>query len=126
MLRTLSVLICVGVGEIVIGQTFSSSGELSRVFHMERELVEVLRAQKARLEEGLDHVSTYTQQVEDMYSKNNCANGACGKEFMMENIVGNPIYGYQVLKRMHVYFKNVEATLKDVDVKRKRQKKRKS
>ena len=60
----------------------------------------------------------YTAEVEKMYRNENCQQG-CAREVMMEKIVGNPIYSYQLLKRMHVYIKNIESTLRDVDVKSK-------
>ena len=99
--------------------TFSSSGELSRVFYMEQDLVQVMRGQKAQLEEALEQLGEYTAEVEKMYRTENCQQG-CPREVMMEKIVGNPIYSYQLLKRMHVYIKNIESALRDVDVKGKK------
>ena len=96
--------------------TFSSSGELSRVFYMEQDLVRVMREQKVQLEEALEQLGEYTAEVEKMYRNENCQQN-CAREVMMEKIVGNPIYSYQLLKRMHVYIKNVESALRDVDVK---------
>ena len=98
--------------------TFSSSGELSRVFHMEQDLVRVMRDQKGQLEDALEQLGEYTAEVERMYTNENCQQD-CAKEVMMEKIVGNPIYSYQLLKRMHVYIKNIESALRDVDVKSK-------
>ena len=98
--------------------TFSSSGELSRVFYMEQDLVQVMREQKSQLEDALEQLGEYTAEVEKMYRNENCQQG-CAREVMMEKIVGNPIYSYQLLKRMHVYIKNIESTLRDVDVKSK-------
>ncbi len=115
-------IMAVVVGEAKMGPTqhiFSSSGDIARVFGMEREMVKVLKRQKERLEEGLDYLHSYTKQVDEMYEKEDCSDLKCDADYMMEHIVGNPIYSYQLLKRMYVYLKNVESALRDVDTKSK-------
>ena len=69
--------------------------ELARVFYLELDLARVMRVQKARLEDALGHLSEYTRQVDKMYANENCPEGDCAREVMMEKIVGNPIYSYQ-------------------------------
>ena len=83
---------------------------------MEQDLVRVMREQKVQLQKALEQLGEYTAEVEKMYRNENCQQN-CAREVMMEKIVGNPIYSYQLLKRMHVYIKNVESALRDVDVK---------
>ena len=116
--RVWLVLASIYLADLAICQIYSSSGELARVFRLERELVEVLKAQKERIEDGLDNIFTYTKQVEEMYDKEDCPMGECDQDHMTETIVGNPIYSYQLLKRLHVSFKNVETALRDIDVKK--------
>ena len=36
---------------------------------------------------------------------------------MMQKVVGNPIYNYQMLKRLLVYWKNMEESIKKIDTK---------
>ena len=43
----------------------------------------------------------------------------CDDVTFTNKIVGNPIYSYQVLKRLHVYWKNMENVIKDADGKSK-------
>ncbi len=65
----------------------------------------------------------YGDEMRDMYSREGCwplAESACSDDsVLVERIIGNPIYSYQTLKRLFVYFKKVEETLKAVDVKSK-------
>ena len=119
MEKTLTTLALVAAAAVVVAaarSSSSSSSELARVFYLELDLVHVMREQKVQLEDALNHLSEYTRQVDKMYSNENCPEGVCAREVMMEKIVGNPIYSYQLLKRIHVYMKNVEAALRNVDV----------
>ena len=43
----------------------------------------------------------------------------CTTQEITDRIIGNPIYNYQVLRRVVIHFKNVEAKLKEIDTKSK-------
>ncbi|XP_059092577.1 prolyl 4-hydroxylase subunit alpha-2-like [Tigriopus californicus] len=102
------------------GQIFSSMGELAKVFKMEVELVSVLQRHRDTLEESLNQIKNYAQEVKAMYEKEDCwpVKEKCTDQNLMDKIVGNPIYNYQVLKRLNVYFKKVEEATKAVDTKK--------
>ena len=82
-------------------------------------MVEVLRKQKAQLEAGLKSIRSYTQEVEALYQGENCWNLDSCDEDVLEKIVGNPIYNYQMLKRLLLYWKTLEEDMKKIDTKRK-------
>ena len=44
-----------------------------------------------------------------------CPEGECTEEMHTERIIGNPIYNYQLLKRVTVYWSNVEKAIGKVD-----------
>ena len=46
-----------------------------------------------------------------------CPEGECTEEMTRERIIGNPIYNYQLLKRITVYWDNVEQAIGKVDKK---------
>ena len=98
---------------------FMSSIDLKNMFRMEMAMVEVLRQQKAQLEAGLQSIRHYTSQVEDLYSGENCwPPDKCDDSQILQKIVGNPIYNYQMLKRLLYSWKTMEDDLKKIDTKR--------
>ena len=98
---------------------FMSSIDLKNIFRMEMSMVEVLRKQKAQLEAGLQNIHSYTQEVDMLYQGEGCSNLQSCNEDILERIVGNPIYNYQMLKRLLVYWKSMEEEMKKIDTKRK-------
>ena len=61
----------------------------------------------------------YAGQVRDMYAREDCwpVGEKCSEEEMVNRVMVNPIYNYQAIKRLVVYFKEVEKTLGSVDIK---------
>ena len=99
---------------------FMSSIDMKNMFRLELELVEVLRKHKAQLEAGLNSIHSYTREVESLYQGENCwPPQECTDDQLVQNIVGNPIYNYQMLKRFLVHWKNMEDDIKKLDTKRK-------
>ena len=98
---------------------FMSSIDLKNMFRLEMSMVEVLRKQKAQLEAGLKSIRSYTQEVEALYQGENCWNLDSCDDDVLEKIVGNPIYNYQMLKRLLLYWKTLEEDMKKIDTKRK-------
>ena len=98
-----------------------SNTDLKEIFRMEHAMVEVLRSHKSQLEASLDSIRGYVRDVEDLYSGEGCdaAGEKCDAQTLADRIVGNPIYNYQLLKRLVVYWKNMETVIKKVDAKRK-------
>jgi len=96
---------------------FMSSIDLKNMFRLEMSMVEVLRKQKAQLEAGLKSIRSYTQEVEALYQGENCWNLDSCDDDILERIVGNPIYNYQMLKRLLVYWKTLEEDMKKIDTK---------
>ena len=91
---------------------FMSSIDLKNLFRLEMSMVEVLRKQKAQLEAGLESIYSYTQEVEALYQGENCWPLETCDEGTFDRIVGNPIYNYQMLKRLLVYWKSLEEDMK--------------
>lgn len=121
-LACLATLLCSLIfGTVTNGQIFSSMGELANVFKMEVELVSVLQRHRDTLETSLNQIKNYAQEVKAMYEKEDCwpVKEKCTDQNLMDKIVGNPIYNYQVLKRLNVVFKKVEEAAKAVDTKSK-------
>ena len=54
-----------------------------------------------------------------LYQGEGCSNLQSCNEDILERIVGNPIYNYQMLKRLLVYWKTLEEDMKKIDTKRK-------
>ena len=99
---------------------FMSAVDLKNMFNLELAMVEVLRQQKEQLEAGLKSIRSYSEQVETLYRGENCwPPDRCDDTDILERIVGNPIYNYQMLKRLLVYWKNMEEQVKKIDTKRK-------
>ena len=98
---------------------FMSSTDLKNLFRMELNMVEVIKKQKIQLEESLREIHTYVTEVEELYKGENCTPSAdnCDEETLLEKVVGNPIYNYQMLKRLLVYWKNMEDSVKKIDTK---------
>ena len=98
----------------------SSMGELNRAFKLELNLVHILTSHKAEFESSLDVIRDFIGTVEEMYVKEDCwPMEKCDEDRFAQRILANPIYNYQVLKRLVVDIKNVEEKLKAFDVKSK-------
>ena len=83
--------------------SFMSSIDMKNLFRMEMALVEVLRKHKAQLEATLNSIHSYTHEVEALYEGENCwPPQECSDDILVQKIVGNPIYNYQMLKRFLV------------------------
>lgn len=109
-------------GKIRTTDAFMSAVDLKNMFKLEMAMVEVLRQQKEQLEAGLKSIRSYADQVETLYRGENCwPPDRCDDTDILERIVGNPIYNYQMLKRLLVYWKNMEEDIKKIDTKRKTQ-----
>lgn len=86
---------------------------MARLVAMEGELVTEARRHADQLEVALTAVEEYVKEVHQVYG--GCPGGACDEETMMERVLGNPIYNYQLLKRVTVYWANVEKAISKVD-----------
>ncbi|CAB4054112.1 P4HA [Lepeophtheirus salmonis] len=63
-------------------------------------------------------IKEYTRDVESLYRNEGCwPLESCIESKIFEQIVGNPIYNYQVLRRLIVNWKNTEDSLKKIDIK---------
>ena len=96
---------------------FMSSTDLKNLFRMELSMVEVIKKQKVQLEQSLREIHTYVTEVEELYKGENCSGNNCDDDILLEKVVGNPIYNYQMLKRLLVYWKNMEDSVKKIDTK---------
>lgn len=95
-------------------------GELSKAFRLEQDLVHILKEHKAQLEKSLESIHEFADNVENMYQNEGCwpiKDNKCSEEEIAQKIVGNPIYNFQVIKRLLVNLKDVEEKLRDMDVK---------
>ena len=95
------------------GDLLSWGPGMARLVAMEGELVAEARRHANQLEVALTAVEEYVKEVHQVYG--GCPGGACDEETMMERVLGNPIYNYQLLKRVTVYWANVEKAISKVD-----------
>ena len=73
---------------------------------------------KHQLERSLRNIKEYVDDVEKLYVGENCHPvESCDDVTITNKIVGNPIYSYQVLKRLNVNWKTMESSIKDADSK---------
>ena len=98
---------------------FMSSIDLKNMFQLEISMVEVLLKQEAQLEAGLKSIRSYTKEIEKIYRGENCWPLDACDEDAVNRIVGNPIYNYQMLKRLLDNWKGVEEDMKKIDTNRK-------
>ena len=96
-----------------VGDLLSWGPGMARLVAMEGELVAEARRHADHLEAALTAVEEYVREVHQVYG--GCPGGACDEETMMERVLGNPIYNYQLLKRVTVYWANVEKAISRVD-----------
>ena len=54
-----------------------------------------------------------------LYQGEGCLDAQSCDDDILERIVGNPIYNYQMLKRLLVHWKKLEEEMKNIDTKRK-------
>ena len=82
--------------------------------------VNVMLMYKHQLERSLRNIQVYVDDVEKLYVGENCHPvEVCDDVTITNKIVGNPIYSYQVLKRLNVNWKTMEASIKEADSKSK-------
>ena len=113
---TLGLLGHEGQGKVRKTDAFMSSTDLKNLFKMEMSMVEVIKKQKVQLEESLREIHNYVTEVEELYRGENCLEN-CDDDTLLQKVVGNPIYNYQMLKRLLVYWKNMEDSVKKIDTK---------
>ena len=83
-------------------------------------IVGTLRHYKDQLDRSLYHITHYVQEVDELYKNEDCFPPTeCDDRDLQDRIVSNPIYNYQMLKRLLVYWKTMEDTIKKIDTKSK-------
>ncbi|XP_040565364.1 prolyl 4-hydroxylase subunit alpha-2 [Lepeophtheirus salmonis] len=103
---------------VISENSILNSESLYRVFKIERELFKVLQERQKQLQDSLELIKEYTRDVESLYRNEGCwPLESCIESKIFEQIVGNPIYNYQVLRRLIVNWKNTEDSLKKIDIK---------
>ena len=66
--------------------------------------IEVLEAHKQQIENSLEAIHDYVNQVADVYKNEGCwPPKSCSDDMLLDNIVGNPIYCYQVRLNQYYY-----------------------
>ena len=99
---------------------FMSSADLQNIFKLEQGLVNSLRKYKAQLDKSLYDINHYVREVDELYKNENCyPPDQCEDHNLQARIVSNPIYNYQMLKRLLVYWKIMEDNIKEIDIKSK-------
>lgn len=85
---------------------------------LEKELVGLLKNVGDQLETSLTSIYQYVDEVNKIYDAE-CPNGRenCPQDIIVERIVGNPVYNYQLLKRIIVFYKKVENSINKIDLK---------
>ena len=92
----------------------TSQAALARLASMEKELVQLAREHAEKMEAAVNAIEEYVAQVSDVYGAA-CKGGECSESQLQEKVLGNPIYNYQLLKRVTVYWANVEKAIDKVD-----------
>ena len=78
---------------------------LAKLVHLERLVVAELSDQADQLREAVDNIEEYLSEVREVYS--HCGEGDYSEKDT-EAILGNPIHNFQLLKRVTVFWKNVQ------------------
>ena len=66
--------------------------------------IEVLETHKQKIESSLEAIHDYVNQVADVYKNEGCwPPKSCSDDMLLDNIVGNPIYCYQVRLNQYNY-----------------------
>lgn len=105
--------------KVRLTDAYMSSSDLKDLFKLEQALVDVLRKQRDELEAGLETIHSYVEDVEELYKGEKCwPPESCSDEVLLQRVVGNPIYNYQMLKRLLVTWKTMEESIKKIDTKR--------
>jgi len=77
----------------------------------EMEIAEVLKGLSERMEKAVNAVNKYEAAINKVY-KAECGDiSECPEETIVDNIIGNPIYNFQLLKRITVYYKVMEKNI---------------
>ena len=71
--------------------------QLGKLISVEKQFLQELEQHADHLRAALANIEEYTSQVAQVYSE--------GEE---EDIIGNPIHNFQLLKRVTVFWKNVQ------------------
>ena len=81
--------------------------------------IEVLEAHKQQIETSLEAIHDYVNQVADVYKNEGCwPPKSCSDDMLLDNIVGNPIYCYQVRLNQFITYQgitNIKMLLKFYD-----------
>ena len=77
-----------------------SVSQLGKLISVEKLFLQELEQHANQLRAALANIEEYTNQVAEVYSQ--------GEE---DNIIGNPIHNFQLLKRVTVFWKNVQVTI---------------
>ena len=77
-----------------------SVGQLARLVRLERLFLQEVEDYADHLRAALDTIQEYSSQVDQEY-----------RQGEIENIIGNPLYSYQLIKRISVFWRNVEVGL---------------
>ena len=78
---------------------------LGKLVSLERLVIEELSEQADQLQGAVDNIEEYLREVRQVYSQ--CGQAGCS-EGDTEAIIGNPIHNFQLLKRVIVFWKNVQ------------------
>jgi hypothetical protein len=142
MIPTLTIMSM--MSQLISSQSvFSSTEQMGKILKLEKQLVEEMTKHSEELEIALNSIEEYVSQVSEVSILNcklswfndlsfygfycftlsvqvynsSCPEGECTEEMTTERIIGNPIYNYQLLKRITVYWSNVEQAIGKVDKK---------
>ena len=112
---------CILLLTSVSAELFTNVAELSKVFNLERDLASILKEHKEQLEKNLRQIKKFSDEVKDVYEREDCwpFEEKCTESDFKDKILGNPIYNYQLLKRVSHSFKAVEKSLQELDSKSK-------
>ena len=70
--------------------------------------IEVLEAHKQQIENSLEAIHDYVDQVADVYKNEGCwPPKSCSDDMLLDNIVGNPIYCYQVRLNQYLFASSI-------------------
>ena len=105
------------MGDLCIGYLFTSNEDLHRVFFVERAIVKVLKEYEVDLGYTIPSIRDYVTEVENVYMGECPPNGKCNETELFENIAGNPLHNYNLIKRTTVNWKNVKNDIKKTDKK---------
>ena len=108
-----SLISVLSIVSVVSSQSvFTSVYHMGRLVNLEKNILSELKNHAHLMEAALSKIEKYVKEVSKVYKE--CEEEECSEKDT-EDILGNPIHNYQLLKRVTVTWKKVQESIEAVD-----------